>query len=131
MPDGPSMFGMGDRVAMGGFQTPGPQNPTNELALSALGQIQPKSANPTAALMKLKEAYTLAHKLIMASLPQLAQWNSKAAKEAHAAARQILNIVTDLEADAEVAPPPDLMSGFGLGGSPGPMSPTPMSGPGM
>ena len=133
MPAGPSMFGLGDRTALGGFATPGPANPTTDLALSALGQVMPSQTNSTVALRKLEQAFDLAHKLLMAALPQLTQWNPKAAKDAHAAARMLLNIKGDLAQESEIGPPPDLMGGFGLAGTPGPMGPAAMSnlGPGM
>lgn len=113
--------------AMGATNTPGPLGgPTNELALAALGQLTPKSPNPTESMRRLEQAYDLAHKLIMATLPQLTQWNPKSAKDAHAAARMLLNIRGDLMAETEIGPPPDLMSGFGMAGTPGPLGPSAM-----
>lgn len=110
--------------AAGGMSTPGMNAPDNDMALAALGQLNPKQPNPTVALKKIEQAYDLAHKLIMATLPQLTQWNPKSAKDAHAAARMLLNIQGDLMSETEIGAPPDLMSGFGMAGTPSPLGPS-------
>lgn len=127
----PSMMGgFGNAPDMGVGGSPPGGGTTNDLALAALGQLTPKNANPTVAMRRLEQAYDLAHKLIMATLPQLTQWNPKSAKDAHAAARMLLNIRGDLAAETEIGPPPDLMSGFGMAGMPGSLGPAPGPGPG-
>ena len=116
--------------AIPGMATPGGVDPSNDLALSALSQLSPKQANPTVALKKLEQAYDLAHKLIMATLPQLTQWNPKSAKDAHAAARMLLNIRGDLMSETDIGSPPALMSGFGMAGTPSPLGPSAPAGTG-
>lgn len=103
----------------------GPQDPGQEMALSAMDQLNPKSANPTQALTKVEEALKMAHQLIMAVFPQISQWNPKLARDLHTIGRQILS--TQLELSKETTPqaPPDM----GMGGSPGLQGLPPGQGP--
>ncbi len=114
-------------AAMG---TPGMgDSPMPGQALSALGGLGPKP-NPTQATQKVEEAFTLAHQLVMSVLPQLTQWNPKVAGQAHAAAKSLLSIRSDLRKEMQPGLPPDLMLGMGLGGAPGNLGPSAAGGPG-
>lgn len=113
-----------------GMATPGGMAPQNQMALSALGQLSPKAPQPNAAVMRLKQAYELAHRLIMTSLPQLVALDPKSAKDAHAAARMLLNISGALEEESEIGPPPEMFADFGMPGNPGGGGPPSGPGPG-
>lgn len=118
MPADPMMAGMGG-AAMGlgpgpmpGAQPGGPQ----DMALAALGDLQPKSPNPTVSMQRMEEAADLAHKLLMTMLPQVAMQKPETAKKVHAAARMVLDIKSDIRKEAAPQPPPDLMLGMAPGG---------------
>lgn len=144
MPIDPAMFGltpggpagMPGMPGMGGgdgMATPGMEsNPMSQMAVSALDQLMPKSPNPTAAMQKVEQAFDLAYKLVMTALPQLAQWNPKITKDAHAAARMLISLKGEIRKEAAPGIPPDLMLGMGSGpGAAPPMgSPAPMIGGG-
>lgn len=127
MPGGPDMSMMGGGgmppEAMG---TPGAgQDPTAQMGMAALDQLNPKSANPTAAIQRIEQAVDLSHQLIMSVIPQIMQWNPDIAKDAHAAARLLLTIRSNVRKEAMPQQPPDLMAGMGVSGSPEtPMGPS-------
>src|SRR5262245_59511679 len=123
----PGMPGMGGPPGMGGA------DPSAELAMRAMGQLGAGQANPTAALQQVEQAYDLAHQLILGTIPQLQQFNPKAARDAHAAARTILSIRSAIRMESTPTTPPDLMLGMGMGGLPpaGPVAGAPAGGPGM
>lgn len=118
-PGAPPMGG-----GMPGMGGPG-GDPQQDMALSALDQLNPKSANPTQALTQVEGALKMAHQLIMAAFPQISQWNPKLARDLHTIGRQILS--TQLELSKETTPqsPPDM----GMGGSPGMQGLPPGQGP--
>lgn len=101
-----------------GMQTPGPGNPMADPALQALGGLNPKSANPTQSMQKMGEALDLAYRLVTTVISQAAQMSPKAVKNGHGIARSILNMKTDLYAEAIPGPTPDLMLGTGMAGQP-------------
>jgi hypothetical protein len=133
----PSMFGIGGGPGMGpdpGMAGPVPgagQSPTDQMAMEALGGLTPKSPNPTTSVQKIEQALDMAHKLMMALIPQFTQMNAKLAKDAHQCARTILSMKTDLKKDVSPGAPPDMMAGFGLAGTPGPLGPTAGGQPGV
>lgn len=109
--------GQGAPPASGGM--PGMGDPTADLAMSALGQLGGANrSNPTAALQQVERAYDLAHQLVLGTIPQLQQFNPKAARDAHAAARTLLSIRSTIRQEAMPMSPPDLMLGMGMGGLP-------------
>jgi len=111
---GPPPGGMGGP----GLMPPGPQDPGTEMAMRAMGNLGPKPSG-SASIAKAEEAFDYAYKLVMAVLPQLGQWNPKAARDAHAIARQLLAIRSDIRKEVAPQPPPNLAIGMGMGGTPG------------
>lgn len=131
MPGGPPDMGMpGGGGPPGppdaGMQTPGMgQDPMQQMGMDALDQLSPKSPNPTVAIQRIEQAVDMAHQLIMSVIPQLMQWNPDITKDAHTAARMLLQIRSEVRKEAAPEAPPDLMAGFGTAGSPQtPMSPS-------
>lgn len=96
------------------------------MALDAMNDLGPKSANPTAALGQVADALDQMHELAMKTLPQVSQWNPKLAAAMHAIAKQILAAKLDLTSMQPLPPPPDL--GLGMQGG---MGTPPGMGPGM
>jgi hypothetical protein len=128
-----AMFGMGGAGGgapggmppMGGpgMETPGAPNPMAQDALSALDQLAPKQANPTAAMQQVEKAIDLAYRLVMTAISQVGQWNPKVAKDGHQVSRTLLNMKSELRKEATPGPTPDLMLGMGMAGAPGPLGP--------
>jgi hypothetical protein len=128
---GPMMLGSGQGGPPSPGATPGMQgNPLADQAISALGAVNPRSPNTTQALQKIEEALDLAHKLVMAILPQLSVTNPKIAKDAHNAARMLLSVRSDMRKETAPEPPPDLMLGMGSAGAPAPPMGAPPAGGG-
>lgn len=130
MPDLASM-GLMPPAGMGMPGMPPTTGPTGvgeggmpDAAMGALDALSPKSPNPTAAMQKIEQAFDLAHKLVMTALPQLSQWNPKAAQQAHAAAKTLLSIKSTVRQEAAPQPPPDLMLGMGAAGTGSPLGPS-------
>lgn len=135
MPVDVGQFGLPPAGGVGGFPgVPPTTGPTGvgdggpDAALSALDGLVPKSPNPTVAMKKVEEAFDLAYQLVMSAIPQMSQWNPKAAGQAHTAAKTLLSLKGDLKKDAAPQPPPDLMLGMGAAGSGSPLGPASMPG---
>jgi hypothetical protein len=128
------MMGGGPGGGMGGdpgMATPPGGNPMAGPALSALDQLQPKGANPTAAIKKMNEACDLAYQLISTVISQAQMMNPKVAKDGHQIARGILNMKSEISKDSMPGPAPDLMMGMGAAGQPSPMGPGSTPGGGL
>jgi hypothetical protein len=113
-----------------GMAAPGGQDPASAMAMAALSGMGPKPSG-AASIAKVEEAFDLAYKLVMSALPQIGQWNPKAAREAHAVARSLLTIRSEIRQESPPQPPPDLALGMGMGGGPSPSMPGPAPGGGM
>ena len=111
--------GMPDMMPQPGRPPGMPGQGMPDQALQALDGLQPKSANPTQAVQKIEQAMELAHQLVMTALPQVSQWNPKVAQQMHAAARMLIGIRSDIRKEVPPQPPPDLMLGLGMAGTPG------------
>lgn len=97
----------------------GGENPMVEMGMSALDGLTNRQPNPTVAMQKVEEALKLAHKLVMAALPQINQWSPKLAKDLHTIGRQILVTQLELQKDQPPQLPPELMAGMmGATGTP-------------
>jgi hypothetical protein len=108
------------------------EDPMAQMGMSALDQLMPKSPNPTAAIQRIEQAVDMAHQLIMSIIPQIMQWNPDVAKDAHAAARMLLQIRSTVRKEVAPEAPPDLSAGMGVAGSPAtPMGPSMSGGLGM
>lgn len=82
-------------------------------AFAALGNLSPKSPNPTASLQRVREALDMMEKLARAIDPQVSQMNSKVSKDLLSIRQRIMTAKADLTRDMPLAPPPDLMLGMG------------------
>lgn len=124
MMDMAALGGMPPGGGGGGGMPGGPeggQNPMAEMGIAALSGLNPKQANPTAGLAKVEEALKLAYQLINSALPQVSQWNPKAAKDLHAISKQLLAAQMDLKKEGQPGPPPPMMGmggGMPAGGTP-------------
>lgn len=103
-------------MAMGGM-APTPGAGQMDDAYAALGNLSPKSPNPTASLQRVREAMDLMEKLARAIEPQVSQMNSKVTKDLLSIRQRIMTAKADLTKDMPLAPPPDLMLGMGSPGS--------------
>lgn len=95
-----------DLPGMGGAPNP-------DEAFAALGKLNPKSANPTESLTRIREAFDLAEKLMKTVEPQVSQINSAVYKDVLQIRQRIVSAKAALMKDMPLAPPPDLMLGMG------------------
>ncbi len=84
----------------------GQNDPMLDAAVSALGQLTPRSPNPTQALKQVEEALSLAHKLIMTALPQVNQWNPKVSRDLHGIGQRLVSVKMDLRKETSPDTPP-------------------------
>lgn len=99
-------------------QAPG-RDQLENTALEAMNDLVPKESNQTAAMQRVDEALTVAHKLLMMVLPQISNFNSQVAQDLHQIAQRVLGVKGDLTKAMPVGPPPEILMQL-LGGQGGP-----------
>lgn len=98
----------------------GPQGPPMDMppqaatGLEALKGLGGQGQSPQAD--QWVKALKMAHQIIMTILPGIVQADSQAAQNLHQVGKTIMGIITDLQREQPIQPPPDLMMGMGPGG---------------